>query len=91
MSMIMAFISVFILFMSQTATANFWLSANSMGLISSSCSFSPGRYQELKQLKKEIAAADTVSQARTIALAPTDGAIGALKNARNMMPHSAMT
>jgi len=80
--------SVVIVSLSQTATANVWLSASSMALIKSSCRSSPEQYQELSRLKKEITAADTVTQARTMALAPTDGALGALKNARSIMPFS---
>ncbi len=56
--------------------------------IKSSCQSGPEQYQELTQLKHDIAVAGTVNQARAIALAPTDGAIGALKNARTLMPLS---
>ncbi|MEQ1559665.1 MAG: hypothetical protein ABL933_12105 [Methyloglobulus sp.] len=83
-----AFASALIVSMPQTANANIWPSAGAMELIKSSCRSGSEQYQELSQLKKEIAAADTVSQARTMALAPTDGAIDALKNARTIMPFS---
>lgn len=88
MLIISAFASVFTVSMPQTANANIWPSASAMGLLKSSCSSGPEQYQELNQLKKEITAAHTVSQARTMALAPTDDAIGALKNARTLMPFS---
>ena len=74
--------------LSKTASANSRPSAGSLGLIRSSCQSGPEQYQELTQLKHEIAVAGTVNQARAIALAPTDGAIGALKNARTIMPLS---
>lgn len=79
---------VFIVSMSQSAIANIRPSANSMELIKSTCRSGPEQYQELSQLMNEINAAETVSQARKMALAPTDGAIAALRNARNLMPFS---
>ncbi|MDD5277016.1 MAG: hypothetical protein PHR16_13155 [Methylovulum sp.] len=88
MLIITSLISIFIASLSQSAAANVWSAARSMELIKSTCHSDPEQYQELRQLKKEITAADTVMQARTMALAPTDGAIGALKNARSIMPFS---
>lgn len=88
MLIISAFISTFIVSVQQTASANIWPSASSMELIKSSCSSDPEQYQELSQLKKEIIAAETVSQARKMALAPTDDAINALKNASDLVPFS---
>lgn len=88
MFIITAFVSVFIVSLSQIAAANIWPSTSAMELIESTCQSGPEQYQELNQLKKEITAADTVMQARTMALAPTDGAIGALKNARSIIPFS---
>jgi hypothetical protein len=88
MLIILALASIFIVSMPQTANANIWPSAGSMELINSSCPAGSGQYQELNQLKKEITAADTLSHARKMALAPTDEAIQALKNARNIMPFS---
>jgi hypothetical protein len=74
--------------LSETASASIWPSAGSLGLIKSACSSGSEQHQEIIQLKKEIAAAGTVNQARKIALAPTDGAIDALNNARIIMPLS---
>lgn len=74
--------------LSKTASANIWPSVGSLDLFKSSCPSGSDRYQELTQLKNEIAAAGTVNQAQAIALAPTDGAIDALKNARTIMPLS---
>ncbi|MEI6543043.1 MAG: hypothetical protein WCL60_05935 [Methylococcales bacterium] len=72
----------------KTASANIWPSSGSLDLIKSSCTSGADQYSELVQLKKEIATADTIDQARTIALAPTDEAIDSLKNARMFMPMS---
>jgi hypothetical protein len=85
---ISAFASVLVVSMLQTANANIFPSASSMELIKSSCKSGLGQYQELRQLKKEITAAETVSQARKMALAPTDDAIIALTNASDLMPFS---
>ena len=74
--------------LSKTASASIWPSADALGLINSTCPSGPDQYPELTQLKNQIAAAETVNQARQIALAPTDGAIGTLKNARAIMPFS---
>lgn len=79
---------LYIVTLSNTAIASGWPSAGSLELIKSSCTSGPDQYNELVQLKNEIAAAGTVDQARTMALAPTDGAIDALKNARTVMPLS---
>jgi hypothetical protein len=57
-------------------------------LIKSTCPSGPDQYQKITQLKNEIAAAENVSQAREIALAPTDGAINAIQNALSIMPFS---
>lgn len=77
-----------IAFLSSAASASIGFAADSLGLIESACSSGSGQYQELTHLKNEIAAAETVDQAREMALASTDDAIGALKNARTIMPFS---
>ena len=77
-----------IVILSKTASAKVWSSADSLDLIKSACSCGLGQHQELIQLKNEIAASETVNQARAMALVPTDEAIGALKNARTIMPFS---
>jgi len=87
-SIIMALTSVLIISMPQTASANTWPSPDSMELINSCCPPGSGQYAELRQLKKAISAADTLSDAREMALIPTDEAIRALKNARHIMPFS---
>lgn len=72
----------------QIANANIWPTTSSMELIKSACPTDSGQYGELSQLKKEITSAKSLSDARKMALAPTDDAIGALKNARAIMPFS---
>lgn len=88
MLIITAFMSVFIVSTPQPANATIGTSADALELIKSSCSTDPEQYQELNQLKKEISTAPTLSQARTMALAPTDSAINALTNASHLMPLS---
>ena len=74
--------------MLQNANANIWPTTRSMELIKSSCPNNFGQHEKLSQLKKEITAAKSLGDARKMALAPTDDAIGALKNARVIMPFS---
>lgn len=83
-----ALASIFLGTVSKTASATILPSTGSLDLITSACRSGPDQYQELSHLKNEIAAAETVHQARTMALAPTDGAIDALKNARTLLPFS---
>jgi len=87
MPAVLALASIFLVLMAQTANANI-LPSDSMALINSSCPAGSGQCEQLKQLKKDISAADTLSHAREMALAPTDEAIQALKNARSIMPFS---
>ncbi len=74
--------------LSKTVSANILPSEETLGLINATCPAGPDQFPELTQLTKEIAAAETVNQAREMALAPTDGAIDTLKNARTIMPFS---
>ncbi|MGJ0483583.1 MAG: hypothetical protein ACR65R_03485 [Methylomicrobium sp.] len=88
MLIILALASIFIVLMPQRANATSWPSAGAMKLINSACSSGPEQYQELNHLKKDITAAGTLSQAREMALAPTDQVIEALKTARHILPFS---
>jgi hypothetical protein len=72
----------------QIANANIWPSTRSMELIKSSCPSGLEQYHELSQLKKDIVAAKSLGDAQKMALAPTDEAIEALSNARNLIPFS---
>lgn len=72
----------------EKACANLQASTSAMALIKSTCPAGPEQFRELSQLKKEIASASDLTEARKMALAPTDDAINALKNARNMIPFS---
>ncbi|MGR8980280.1 MAG: hypothetical protein ACU84H_09340 [Gammaproteobacteria bacterium] len=85
---ILGFVSIAAFTLPKSAAANAGPSVDSLDLIQSACPSGSGQYHELNQLKDRIAAAETVAQARTLALAPTDDAIGALKNARTFMPFS---
>ena len=83
-----AFITFGLVAQSGTASATVWPSINALSLINASCPSESSQYQELSQLKTEIAAASSVNQARALALAPTDQAITALKDARTLLPFS---
>lgn len=74
--------------LSNSASANTRPWSDAFGLIESACPTKSEQNQELNHLKNTIASAKSVTQARTIALAPTDEAIDALKNARFIMPFS---
>lgn len=74
--------------LSNSATANTRPWSDALGLIESACPSGSEQNQELNLLKNTIASAKTVTQARIIALAPTDEAIDALNNARAIMPFS---
>lgn len=73
---------------SHPVSASIKSSTGAMDLINAACPAGPSQYPELARIKHEIAAANDVDQARKLALAPTDDAINALKNARNMIPFS---
>jgi hypothetical protein len=83
---VMSLIGVFV--MAKTVSANNWPSTASLNLLTASCSCNPDQIQELDRLKQEIASANSVGEARHLALAPTDDAIKALENARALMPFS---
>jgi hypothetical protein len=75
--------------LSSPAIGNVSLASAALGLSKSTCIADPGQKQELAQFKQAIAAASDINQARKLALAPTDDAINALRNARHIMPFSA--
>ena len=79
---------MFVLILPKPASANIWSAVDSLGLIESSCPSGAAAHSELSQFKSKIAAASTVIQAREMALAPTDMAIEALKNANTILPFS---
>ncbi len=72
----------------KTASANIQPSVGSLAFIKSACPSGQDQYRKLSQLKNEIATAKSVSQAREMALAPTEDAINAIQNARTIMPFS---
>jgi hypothetical protein len=75
-------------FLPQTAAAAFSPSVEPGDLIASACTTGPASYPALSVLKDRIAGADTLNQARTLALAPADRALDALRNTRALMPFS---
>lgn len=75
-------------FLPQTAAANLPPSVESGHSIASACTTGSSPYPPLAALKDRIAAADTLNQARTLALAPADEALDALRDARTLMPFS---
>ncbi|MGR9043807.1 MAG: hypothetical protein ACU83N_00840 [Gammaproteobacteria bacterium] len=75
-------------FQPVTVSANVLTSVDASDLIESNRLTGPEQYQELIQLRNEIATSTTIEKARTMALAPTEGAIDALKNARAVLPFS---
>lgn len=77
-----------ILSIGQTVSANFSVSSGAMELIKSSCPAGPNQYKELVEIKHKIATAASLSDARQIALSPTDTAITALKRASSLVPFS---
>lgn len=68
--------------------ANIRTLTDAAGLIEATCPAGSKKSAELDRLKQEIGAARSVDEARRLALAPTDDAITALRNARNLMPFS---
>jgi hypothetical protein len=73
---------------SNSAWANIWPASEPMALIQSACPAGQRQYPELVQLKAEISSANSLEQARQLALAPTDSALSALENARFIAPFS---
>lgn len=88
LALIVSILTVVTISLSQSAFANIQSTTSTLDLIKSTCPSGPSQYAELARLKQEITTANSIDQARKLALAPTDDAINALKNARNMIPFS---
>ncbi|CAA9890224.1 conserved exported hypothetical protein [Candidatus Methylobacter favarea] len=86
--MMLAIIPAAVFMMSKTAAATTWPKEESLELVKAARTSGSTRYPELVRLRDEISKAGSVNEARVLALAPTNGAIGALKNARSIMPFS---
>jgi hypothetical protein len=84
MSGLFALLLISFLSLSNPASAN----TLAFDLLKSSCPTGSAQSLELDKLKIKIAAAETVDQARDLALAPTDSAIEALNTAGAMLPFS---
>ncbi len=85
---IVSIVTIVTVSLSQSVFANIQSSSSALDLIKSTCPSGPSQYAELVQLKQEITTANSIDQARKLALSPTDDAINALKNARNLIPFS---
>jgi hypothetical protein len=70
------------------ASANVSSANDAFQLIAASCPDKPYENPELISLKSEIIKASTLAEAKSLALAPTDDALNALRNAKNMIPFS---
>ncbi len=68
--------------------ANIRHSADALKLIDATCRANPAQHQELIQLNRQIMSAKSLAEARRLALSPTNDALHALKNARNLAPFS---
>ncbi|MGZ8224377.1 MAG: hypothetical protein ACXW0H_04760 [Methylobacter sp.] len=86
--MMLAIIPAAVFMMSKIAAANTWPTEESLELVKATRTSRSTRYPELVRLRDEISKAGSVNEARILALAPTNDAIGALKNARSIMPFS---
>ena len=86
--MMLAFAQIVVFMMSNTAAANSWPTGESLGLAAAACPSGSTQYPELVRLRDEISQADSLDEARKLALAPTTDAIDALGNARSIMPFS---
>lgn len=83
--MIVAITFVNMVMMPKTASASPLSTGESLDVIMGRASAS-AFYPELARLRRDISAADTLAEARSLALAPTDEALDALRNARAMLP-----
>ena len=74
----------------KTVAAEAWPVAERLGLVKAAATCDSGQEQnpEIERLHDEIARAGNLNQARSLALAPTDAAINALKSARAIVPFS---
>jgi hypothetical protein len=84
----LAIIPVAVFMMSKTVAANTWPTEESWDLVTGTRTSRSTQYPELVRLRDDISKAGSVNEARTLALASTNDAIGALKNARSIMPFS---
>jgi hypothetical protein len=82
---VMAIASVTLLVMPESAAASPLSTGESLDVIMGRASAS-AFYPELARLRRDISAAGTLAEARSLALAPTDEALGALRNARSILP-----
>jgi len=71
------------------ASESAWPQALTSDLASDACHADLLQHPDVSQIREQIAQAETVDEARALALAPTDAAISALDKATAIMPFSA--
>lgn len=86
--MLLAITPVIVFMMPKTAAANAGSKIESLDLVSAACASGPAQYPELIRLRDDISKAESLNEARALALAPTADAIDALINARSIIPFS---
>lgn len=86
--MMLAIAPIAIVMMSETAAAKAWPTVESLDVAAAACASGSARYPELVRLRDDISEAGNLNEARALALAPTNDALGALRNARTLMPFS---
>jgi hypothetical protein len=87
MLMMLTVISINVVVMPKTAAASPLSTVESLDMILGRASWSAS-YPELARLREDISKTDNLNEARRLALAPTNEAIEALKNARSILPFS---
>jgi hypothetical protein len=87
MLMMLTLISINVVVMPKTAAASPLSIVESLDTIMGRTSWSAS-YPELARLRENISEADNLNEARRLALAPTNEALEALKNARSILPFS---
>lgn len=72
----------------KTATGNVLPETECLNSVMTARTSGQEQYPDLVRLRDKILETDNLNEARTLALTPTAAAIGALKNARSIMPLS---
>lgn len=86
--MTLAIASTGIFMMPKTVAANALSTVEPLDLSVDACASGGSDYPEIVRLREDILETDNINEARALALAPTNDAIGALKDARVLMPFS---
>ena len=81
-------LAVILIVLSAPVSAKVWLPEEVLSSMNSSCPVAAEQYRKIDRLTQQIATAETVAKARTMALAPSESALYAVKKARIIMPFS---